>query len=149
MTSTVFSDSIVNASDLRANQKRWLEMAYNKPITVSYGKRQLAIMNREHVSKLYMATHYLELVIKVCSEFEKGEEGKTFPWVESLSEGDRLQFHKELLTNALRSVVTNNWSQLEYLIEDWKATAEVEGDPELARALMERGDPKAYVRLKD
>jgi len=71
MASTVFSDTIVNATDLRKNQKQWLERAYNKPITVNYGRRQLAIMNREQVNKLYMATHYLELVIKVCDEFEK------------------------------------------------------------------------------
>jgi len=149
MVSTVFSDTIVNATDLRNNQKQWLERAYNKPITVSYGRKQLAIMNREQVSKLYMATYYLELVIKVYDEFEKEGKSKTFPWVENLSEGDRLQFHKALLTNALRSVITNNWTQLEYLIQDWEATAEVEGDPELAKALMEKGDPKAYVRLKD
>jgi len=149
MASTVFSDTIVNATDLRKNQKQWLERAYNKPITVNYGRRQLAIMNREQVNKLYMATHYLELVIKVCDEFEKKGESKTFPWAENLSKDDRLQFHKELLTNALRSVVTSNWTQLEYLIEDWKATAEVEGASELAEALMEKGNPEAYVRLKD
>ena len=148
MVSTVFSDDIVRATDLRTKQREWLERAYEKPITVSYGKKQLAIMRREQVGRLVTTNYYLELVIKACNEFEKEGESKTFPWTESLSEGDRLQFHKELLTNALKSTVTGDWAQLEYLIQDWKATAEVESDPELAKALMEKGDPKAYVRLK-
>lgn len=124
-------------------------MAYKSPITVNYGQRQLAIINREQVSKLFMAIHYLELVIKVCDEIEKQGKSGTLPWVEELSRNDMLQFHKELLSSTMKSVVTNNWEQLEYLIQDWKATAEVESNPKLAKALLEKDKPKEYVKLKD
>lgn len=149
MVSTVFSDTIVKATDLRTNQKHWLEKAYDKPITVSYGSKQLAIMNRDQVSKLYTTTYYLELVLKICDEFEKNKKITTIPWAEYLSHEDQLKLHMDLLTTALRCTITSKWEQLEYVIQDWQATAEVESNPELAKALLEKDDPAEYVKLKE
>ena len=64
MVSTVFSDDIIRPTDLRAKQPEWLTKAYERPITVVYGKKQLAIMRREQVGRLVTTNHYLELVIK-------------------------------------------------------------------------------------
>jgi len=149
MFSTVFSDDIVKATDLRNKQREWLERAYEKPITVSYGKKQLAIMRREQVSRLFAANYYLELVAKACGEFLKEKPSSTFPWVEYLPDNEKLTFHRELMNRALKSVDTGDWAQLEYLIEDWKATAEVERSPELSKRLREKDDPSKYVKVQD
>ena len=149
MVSTVFSDYIVSATDLRAKQREWLEKAYEKPITINYGKKQLAIMRREQVGRLITTNYYLELVIKVCEDLDSEGKSNIYPWIESLSEEDKLQFHKELLTGVLKTVVTGNWEKFERIIEDWKATAEVESDSELAESLMARSNPKEYVELGD
>jgi len=148
MTSTVFSDFIVNSTDLRKNQKYWLKKAYENPITVSYGHRQLAIMNRQQIGKLYTEKHYTELVLKACQEFVKGLRSETFPWVEYLDEEEKIEFHKELLTCIMNSIITDNWIQLEHLIEDWKATAEVASNPEISRMLQDKATPEEYVTLK-
>ena len=149
MVSTVFSDDIVKATDLRNKQREWLERAYEKPITVSYGKRQLAIMRREQVSRLFAANYYLELVAKACDEFLNEKTSSAFPWVEYLPDNEKLTFHRELMERALKSIVTGDWAQLEYLIEDWKATAEVERSPELSKRLREKDDPSKYVKVQD
>ena len=149
MTSTVFSDFIVNASDLRNNQKQWLERAYKSPITVSYGRRQLAIVNREQIGRLYAANYYLELVTRACDEFMKKNKSSTFPWVEYLPDNEKVQFHREILSCAIRSTLTGNWTHLENVIQDWKATAEVESSPKLVRALMAREDSTQYVEIKE
>jgi len=148
MVSTVFSDFIVNATDLRRNQKLWLERAYDRPITVSYGRKQLAIMNREQVHKLYTFNYYAELVLKACQEFTKEKKSDTFPWIEYLSEDEKMQFHSELLTRTMKSIITGDWAKLEYLIQDWKATAETAQNPEIAEQLQHRGTPEEYVTLK-
>ena len=148
MVSTVFSDIIVNATDLRKNQKHWLETACENPITVSYGRKQLAIMNREQISSLYTEIYYTELVLRSCQEFVKGFRSETFPWVEYLSDNEKREFHEELLTNITKSIITNNWTQLEHLIEDWKATAEAAQNPKIAKQLRRRGTPREYVTLK-
>ena len=106
-------------------------------------------MRREQVRRLVIANHYFELVLNACKEFQKTGESKTFPWVENLSQDDKLQFHMELLTVAQKSADTGDWAKFDYLIQDWKATAEVEGKPELAGELMIKGNPEEYVKLKD
>ncbi len=148
MMSTVFSDFLINATDLRKNQKHWLARAYENPITISYGRKQLAIMNRDQVGKLYTEKYYAELVLKACQEFVKGLKSDTFPWVEYLSDDEKTEFHSELLTSIMTAIITDNWTPLEYLIEDWKATAETAQNPEIAEQLQHRGTPKEYVTLK-
>lgn len=148
MVNTMFSDFIVSATDLRKNQKRWLERAYENPITISYGHKQLAIMNREQVGKLYTQKHYAELVLKACDEFVKRQKSDTFPWVEYLSDDEKMQFHSELLTCVMKSIFTGDWTRLEELIQDWKATAETERNPEIVRMLQDKGTPEDYVTVK-
>lgn len=53
---------------------------------------------------------------------------EVFPWVKYLSDDNRVQFHKELLEST---------DEAEHLIQDWRATAEVESNPGLAKALLE------------
>lgn len=148
MVSTVFSDFIVNATDLRKNQRHWLIKAYDNPITINYGRKQLAIMNRDQVGKLYTEKYYAELVLKACQEFVKGLKSDTFPWLEYLSDDEKMEFHSELLTSIMKSINTDNWTQLEHLIEDWKATAETAQNSEITEQLQHRGTPEEYVTLK-
>jgi len=148
MVSTVFSDSIVNATDLRNNQKQWFEKAYIKPITVNYGRRQLAIMNREQVGRLYAAQHYSELVLKACEEFSENSKSTIFPWIEYLSNEGKTKFHSELLRQTIQSIITGDWAKVEYIIDDWKATAEVERNPALAAVLKSKEDPSQYVEIE-
>jgi len=148
MVSTVFSDMIVSATDLRKNQKRWLEAASQSPITINYGHSRLALVNRDQIRNLYIQKYYTELVLKACQEFLKGLKSETFPWVESLSTEEKVEFHKELLTCVMKSIITENWSQLEYLIQDWKATAETARSPEVVKALQDEGISSEYVTLE-
>ena len=108
MVGTVFSDYIVNATDLRNNQKKWLERAYNEPITVNYGRKQLAIMNREKVGKLYASIYYSELVLKTCHEIKEKNRSDTLPWVDYLSDDDKFKFQSELLSTTLEAMITSS-----------------------------------------
>ena len=149
MINTLFGDSIVNATDLRTHQKQWLEKACHSPVTVNYGRKQLAIMNRDQVSKLYTANYYTELVLKACQEYRENKESTVFPWVENLQDDEKVEFYTELLNCTLKTIVTGNWDKLDILIEDWMATAEVEQDSELARVLLSKVDPSQYVEVED
>ena len=44
---------------------------------------------------------------------------------------------------------SKNWGALEEMLEDLKATAEVESNPRLAQALLEEEDQSKYVEIKD
>jgi hypothetical protein len=149
MINTIFSDEIVNSSDLRNNQKHWFEVACEKPITINFGRKQLAVINREELGNLYTTIHFMEMVLKVCEELEKEAESRTLPWINSLTEEDKTVFSREFKDTALHAVDTGNWTELEFLLEDWKATAEVENHPELKEALMKDSNTDKRVRLEE
>ena len=148
MVSTVFSDDIVNATDLRKNQKHWLDRACVNPVTVKYGHNGLAIVNREQIRSLWIQKHYTEQVLRYCQEFVEGLKSDTFPWAEYLNDEEKAQFHKELLSSVMKAIVTDNWAPLGHTIEDWKATAETAQNLEIAEQLQHTGTPEEYVTLK-
>jgi len=146
MVSTVFSDFIVSATDLRKNQRHWLETASQNPISINYGQKQLAIINRDIICNLYKEISYLEKAIKAHQEYLYGR-NETFPWLEYLSDEEKRQFHEELLNDVMKSIATHDWELVEELLQDWKATVEVKKNPEVVKALKDEGTSSKYVTI--
>jgi hypothetical protein len=149
MISTFLSDDVINPTELRANQRHWLDKATENVITIVNGTRKLALINRERISKLYAQKYYSELVIKYCQELDKNIKSNVFSWAEYLNDEEKAEFHNELISTIMTAVVTDEWSSMEHLIEDWKATAEANSNPKIAQALLAEEDPSKYVEIKD
>jgi hypothetical protein len=149
MVTTVFSDEIVNATELRAKQSHWLTMAARRPVTVTYGSRKLTILNREKIRNLFIQAHYLELFVKHCNEVVKGTKSNAFPWIEHLDDEEKRQFHEEFIDSIMMAIITEDWDGVETLLEDWKATAETESDEEIMKALGAKQEPDKYIALKE
>lgn len=148
MVTTMFSDEIVNVSKFRGQQSRWLSMAAKRPITVTSGDIKVTILNRELVRDLYQQKYFLELVVQFCNEIDTGKDIKTLPWVKYLDKEEQKEFRDELLNSILEAILTDNWSNIETLIEDWKATAETESDEEAMAALKSRVSKDKYIPRK-
>jgi hypothetical protein len=148
MVTTVFSDEIVNATQLRARQSHWLTMASRHPVTVTYGSSKLTILNREKIRNLYTQTHHLELFVKFCNEVMKGIKSTVFPWLEYLDDEEKEQFHKEYIASIMTAIVVEHWDEVEILLEDWKATAETENNPNIMKALKTKVPKEEYVTIK-
>ena len=58
-----------------------------------------------------------------------------FPWVEFLPEADRESFLDDFPRTLAASAELDNFAALGRLLREWRATAEVHADPELARRL--------------
>ena len=144
-TGTLFSDYVVNASELRNTQKHWLEEALKRPVTISYNRKSLAIVNRDQVRDLYIRLHYAELLLMACQDVSKGRIFDELPWLEYLSMKEREQFIEELLKCFNQSIKTGNWDQMDNLIADWKATAEAESNPEVMTVLKDNSSE--YVSI--
>ncbi|MGD0780800.1 MAG: hypothetical protein ABR954_08535 [Dehalococcoidales bacterium] len=149
MVTTFLSDIVITPTELRTKQKHWLDRATENVITIANGHKKLALIDRERVSKLFAQKHYSELVIKYCQEIEKKKKSDTFPWVEFLNNEGKLEFRDELLVNIMIAITTDEWLSMENLIEDWKATAETNSKPKIAKALLAKEDPSKYVNIKD
>ena len=148
MATTFLSDEVISPTELRANQKHWFNRASENVVTIVTGHKKFALINRERISKLYMQKYYSELVLSYCQEVSKNIRSTTFPWVEHLREEEKSEFHNELLSCIMRSIITDDWLSMEHLLEDWKATAEVISNSKLAEALLEEEDHSSYVRSK-
>lgn len=148
MVTIAFSDEIVNATELRNKQSHWLTMASKRPVTVTYGSRKLTILNREKIRNLYIQAHHLELFVKYCNGVMKGVKSSEFPWVEYLDDEEKKQFHEEYISSIMVAIVTENWEGVETLLEDWKATAETESNPDVMKALKTKVPKEEYVTIK-
>jgi hypothetical protein len=148
MVTVAFSDDIVNASELRSRQKYWLEKASSGPVTVMYGARKLAIIDRNEVYNLYRQKHYTELVIKHCEEVLKGSDSRVFPWLCHLDDEEREEFHSDLITGMVRTIVTGDWSDIDELIEDWLATAEAKRDTDFIGELKKKVSREDYIPVE-
>jgi hypothetical protein len=148
MVTIAFSDEIINATELRNNQKHWLDMASRIPVTIVYGRHSLAIVNRERIARLLAQNHYLELAVKLYADITTGKSSDVLPWVEYLDENERREFLREFITAIKQAIAGNDWGTLETLLDDWKATAETWQDKAAARALTTGGRKDKYIALK-
>ena len=57
------------------------------------------------------------------------------PWVSFLPEADRAEFSREAVDTLRACAAIGRYAAFDTLIEDWKATAAVWSDPDLARSL--------------
>jgi hypothetical protein len=149
MATTFLSDAVISPTELRAKQKHWLDRANDSVVTIVSGHKKLALINRELISKLYAQKYYSELVLRYCHEIEKKIKSDVFPWSVHLNDEEKLEFHNELITTIMSAIVTEDWQSMEQLIEDWKATAEANSNPNIRKALLTEEDPSKYVRIQD
>lgn len=148
MVSTIFSDIIVSPTDLRKNQKHLLDGAYDKPITVKHGHKQLAILRREQVNHMIMVQYYADRIVRYCQEIHNKErKSVVFPWMDTLDDEEREEFLNELLVEFSNSIERRNWSRLAQVLDEWKATAEAKCNPEIIKLLQNRDSPREYVVL--
>jgi hypothetical protein len=148
MVNIAFSDEIVNATELRNNQKHWLDMASRIPVTIAYGRHSLAIINRERIARLMAQNHYLEIAVKLYADNTAGKSSDVLPWVEYLDENERREFLQEFINAIKLAIAGDDWDSLENLLDDWRATAETLQDKSAVRALTTRGRRDKYIALK-
>ena len=150
MVTTILSDDVINSSQLRNQQKRWLDKAYIKPVSIMSGEKRLVLLNREQANDMLVLNQYARMVIQFCQEQRPGiaKRSDVFPWIKHLNEDAILEFHNELLTTFAEVIHSRDWLTLDELLSDWIATAEVESKPKLAEALLAKEDPDKYVKVE-
>lgn len=150
MVVTILSDDIINSTELRTNQKRWLEKAYVSPISIMNGTKKLVLLNREHAKHMYSQIHYAEMIIQFCRERDSGEkrESDVFPWVKHLSKKAIEEFHKELFFAFQEAAHSKNWLAFEEMLNSWIATAEAMTNPEMVELINTDLAKEEFTRVE-
>ncbi len=150
MVTTILSDDVINAKELRDNLKFWFDKAERNPVSVRSGNKRLVLLNRQVARGMYLLNHYAPMVIRFCQErVFSANKSTIFPWIEHLNEEEIAEFRDELLLKLDSAAREDKWADFEEMLEDWKATAEVNSNPEIAKALLAEEDPSTYVRSKN
>jgi hypothetical protein len=151
MATTFLSDEVISSTQLRTNQKHWFAKASEGAVTIVNGRNRklFTLIDRERISNLYTQKYYMEMILEYCYEIIKGIKSTIFPWAESLSEEEKAEFHNEILDCVRQATATGDWSSIENLLDDWKATALVESNPKIAGALLEKEARSKYIEIKD
>lgn len=149
MVTTVLSDEIINSTELRNNQKRWLDKAYFNPVSIMSGTKKLVLLNREHAKHMYSLTHYAEIVVQFCREQGSGEKRQSdvFPWIKHLSEETIREFNKELLATFEEAAYNKDWSAFGEMLDAWVATAEAMTNPEMAELITADLSKEAFTKV--
>jgi len=146
-----FSDDVINSTQLLRNWGKWAERASQHPVTFLYKGTPLTIISRNHISKLQRKLYYTYLVFIFGQESIEDNIDKysSLPWAKYLSKPHRDELFYELLAAYKESDAKDDWDIIQNVLDDWKATAEVESSPVLAKALLVEEDPSKYVEIKD
>ncbi len=150
MVTTILSDEVINSKELRDNQKFWFDKAEINPVSVRSGNKRLVLLNRQVAKDMYLLNHYAPMIIQFCQEGMFGtNKSAIFPWIEHLNEEEVVEFRDELLAKFNSAAREGKWGDFGEMLEDWKATAEVNSNPKITEALLAEEDPSTYVRSKD
>lgn len=144
-----YNDDIIKVSELKKNWPHWGERARNQPVTILYKDDPLTLISRKYISELTKKIAYTNLVISFCQGYLEDKSGKrsALPWATYLTSVDRRTFLRELMGAYEESYAKDDWTIIQNVIDDWKATAEVESNPKLAKILAKEDDPSKYVKV--
>jgi len=150
MVNTILSDEIINSTELRNNQKRWLDKAYSSPVSIMSGNKKLVLLNREQAKHMYLLTDYVGAFIKFCREQNSGKkrESDVFPWIKHLSEEAIEEFNNELLATFEEAVYNKDWSVFEEMLDAWAATAEAMTNPEMVELIATDVSKEEFTKVE-
>ncbi len=147
---TFLSDDVINCTQLRNNQKHWLDRAYISPVSVKSGAKILVLINRDYAKDMYLLNHYAGMILQFCQELNSEQVGKSdvFPWIKHLSEEEIADFYGELLSTFKDITHSRNWLALEEVISSWQATAEAITNPEMLELLNSDLDSEEFTTVE-
>ena len=151
---TVFSDEVVQVTELKRNQRYWLDRARKTGgLTIVQGKlADLVLAPRQAVAESAQAVHYAKMMSQFLLETVKAdrelEDSVVFPWFKDLDGEDRQEFYRELVETFAECMAAGRWKAFDELLEDWQATAEASRNEELLETWRTRGRAEDYIPLE-
>jgi len=153
----MFGDEVVQATELKRNQRHWFERARQTGgVTIIQGRRaDLVLVPRRTVAESMETVQRVQQISQFLLEWiHAGSEGGdlidsvVFPWFTDLDQTERQQFHADLIKVLAMCVMQGDWTTLDELLEDWQATAEANRTPDLQDTWEQRGCTEDYEPME-
>ncbi len=150
----IFADDVVQATELKKNQKYWLDRARQRGgVTIVQGRvADLVLAPRRQVAANAQGVLHARLVGQFVLEMTRVNQqladSAVFPWFKDLDDEERRSFYRELVETFFTCLVLEDWRRFDELLEDWQATAEANQRPEVLATWRTRGNPADYALMK-
>jgi hypothetical protein len=154
MKTILFDDVIITSTDLKNNQKKWLDAALKSPVSVTNrGGKQYVLINRDQIHDLIQGKDYAEKIIKYCRELTSQMESasfisEVFPWAGNLTPEDRNAFKDEMVSTFTTAMQSNNWPELDEVIISWEATAEALSNRQFMQIVNSEARQREFTKVE-
>jgi len=151
----MFGDEVVQATELKRNQRHWFERARQVGgVTIVQGRRaDLVLAPRRVVAENMETAQRARLIGQFLLEWIRAGNGSlsdsvVFSWLADLDQAERQQFHADLIKVFAECVIRGDWTDLDELLEDWQATAEANRTQGLLGTWERRGHTEDYEPME-
>jgi len=151
----MFGDEVVQATELKRNQRHWFERARQTGgVTIVQGRRaDLVLAPRRVVAGNMETAQRVRLIGQFLLEWIRAGNGNlvasvVFPWLADLDQAERQQFYTNLIKVFAECVTRGDWTALDELLEDWQATAEANRTQGLLDVWEQRGRTEDYEPME-
>lgn len=140
VSSSVFGDDLVSATELNRQPGRILDQALSHPVTITRNDEAFALLRREQVNGLIggyeglkttvevlNVIHRLQLGVKIGSEHPMG-------WLRAFDSEELSELTDEIFEAFRQGVDTGSWDFLEAVIHEWHESAIALNSTDLAEA---------------
>jgi hypothetical protein len=143
----IFGDELVSAKDLNRQSGRILDIAFERPVTITRNNHYFALLRREDVTYLVQAARAVRLAFEVSGVAfrlmqgaEIGDENP-YAWLSVFDKNELEEFTDEIASTIHRFENTPSvYQEVDAVVYEWRESAIVVGSSELAEAMQAESD---------
>lgn len=149
----LYGDELVSAKDLNRQPGRILDMALQRPVTITRNDDAFALLKREDVARLIRGNEYAAKMTQLMHAVFLAINGSELPhdhhlsWLRVFDSEELKDLFNDSVTayeNALFGKGT--WDELDLVLHEWEESALAIGSEELAQAFTEDPDEVELTR---
>ncbi len=143
----VYGDEIISATELNRHPGRVLDMALERPVTITRNDNSFALLRRDDMTRLVKAVNQINIVFEVLNvayRLRLGEQIGTehpYGWL-NVFDTDELNELIEEVISAFRRTESDSgaWDTLNAVIHEWHESAIAIQSHELKNAFSDKDD---------
>jgi hypothetical protein len=129
VSESLYSDIIFTSKDLNRRSGNVLDEAMKQPVTITRNGDTFALLKRERMGEITIASYYKTVVINLMNSAIKLstgnalEERDPYQWIQEFDSEDREEMVAEILQTLKYAEETNDWDEFKSVIFEWRESA--------------------------
>lgn len=138
---TIYSDTLISATDLNRQPGRVLDLALKQPVTITRNDEAFALLRREDAARMLDTASHVEPLIELIQVIYRlllersTEPAAPYQWLTQFDPDELNELLTEL-NHTIQAIFAGNqiWESIDLLIHEWQESAQALTSPSLAAA---------------